>query len=299
MITDYHYQNLIRRIHEEGDELETRNYRVKSCFDLEIIEITETPLVTLRKTAWKKALRELEWFMSGDRECPEELLDWWHGQLHHSKNHYIHGCGEQLDPSNDRFNQHNKHYYIHGYGEQLRHFNDHFDQIDYILKGIRNNPNSRRLCMTVWHSSNMACITQTNQNENTPTCCHFSFVQYFVRNNCLHAYHYQRSADVLLGLPHNFIQHWALLLYFAHHANLYVGSLRYQLGDAHLYQHPSHVETVKQLLSCSTYPELDNTFELLYNPAYDDAEVPAFKASDFMMYGAIPDPKVMIRPCLL
>lgn len=281
MITDYHYQNIIRLIHQEGDELETRNHRVKSCFDLEPLEIVETPLVTLRKTAWKKALRELEWFMSGDSQCPDELLDWWEGQL---------GIG---------------HHYCFGYGDMLRWFpaSKPFDQIKYILDGLRSNPNSRRLCMTVWHPEKMARITKLNHNPKTPTCCHFSFVQYFVRNHCLHAYHYQRSADVLLGLPHNLIQHWALLLYFAHHANLYVGNLRYQLGDAHIYQHPSHIETVRQLLACHTDQELDNTFELVYNHSYEerseDVGIPVFKAEDFFMMGTIPDPRVLTRPCLL
>lgn len=281
MITDYHYQNLIRQIHEEGDELETRNYRVKTCFDLDILTIVDTPLVTLRKTAWKKALRELEWFMSGDSQCPDELMDWWNGQL---------------GPKNN---------YCFGYGDMLRWFPaalKPFDQIKYILNGLKLNPNSRRLCMTVWHPEKMARITELNKNPNTPTCCHFSFVQYFVRNHCLHAYHYQRSADVLLGLPHNLIQHWALLLYFAHHANLYVGNLRYQLGDAHIYQHPSHIETVQRLLVCATYPELDNSFELVYNPGYEEQsveDIPVFKATDFVMAGTIPEPKVLLRPCLL
>lgn len=281
MITDYHYQHLIRQIHEEGDTLETRNYRVKSCFDLDILTIVETPLVTLRKTAWKKALRELEWFMSGDSQCPDELLDWWNGQLNPDQ------C------------------YIDGYGKMLRFFPSEgrlFDQIKFILHGLKTNPNSRRLCLTVWHPHNMSIIMETNENSQTPTCCHFSFVQYFVRNQCLHAYHYQRSADVLLGLPHNLIQHWALLLYFAYHANLYVGNLRYQLGDAHLYQHHSHIETVKQLLSYPTYPELDNTFELVYNPGYEERseeEVPVFRATDFFMTGTIPEPKIFTRPCLL
>jgi thymidylate synthase len=154
--------------------------------------------------------------------------------------------------------------------------------------------------MTVWHASQMERITRSNRNDRTPTACHFSFVQYFVRDHQLHAYHYQRSADVLLGLPHNFIQHWALLLYFAHHAKLSVGSLRYQLGDAHLYQDQTHITTTHQLLACTTHPELDNSFELVYNPEHmQESEVPELLVSDYVMHGTIPEPVVQLRPRLL
>lgn len=283
MITDDLYQKIVRQIHEEGDLIETRNHLCKSCFDLDLITITQTPLVTLRKTAWKKALRELEWFMSGDVKCPEELLDWWNGQLD-GHGHYHRGYSEQF--RNSRVS--------HQLGRKG------FDQVEYILNGLRNNPNSRRLVMTTWNPWDMAHITELNDNPNVPSCCHASMIQYFVREDYLHAYHYQRSADVLLGLPHNLIQHWALLIYFARHAGLKVGSLRYQIGDAHLYQHESHIETVKQLIVLPTYPELDNSFELCYNSFMDKTEgVPVFRASDFVMEGEIPKPKVTIRPILL
>lgn len=287
MITDYLYQKIVKQIHETGDLIETRNALCKSCFDIEPIILTKTPLVTLRKTAWKKALRELEWFMSGEITCPDELMDWWDGQLD-EHNHYHGGYSEQLRRSCKLLT-------IEGIKNKIG-----FDQIKYILDGLKNNPNSRRLVMTTWNPWDMAHIVELNNNPKTPTCCHGTLVQYFVRDGYLHAYHYQRSADVLLGLPHNLIQHWALLLYFAHHAHLEVGSLRYTIGDAHLYQHESHCAATELLIKLQTYPELDNSFKLCYNSFMDKEEcVPVFRASDFVMEGEIPDPKVMIRPVLL
>jgi thymidylate synthase len=282
MITDYYYQNILRQIHEEGDLIETRNYLCKSCFDLDPITFTKTPLVTIRKTAWKKALRELEWFMSGDKTCPEELLDWWKGQLD-EHGHYHRGYSEQLR-----------------YSRMPPHYGSGFDQIKYILMGLRNNPNSRRLVMTTWNPWDMDNMILLNNNPNTPTTCHLTLINYFVRDRQLHVYHYQRSADILLGLPHNFIQHWALLLYFAKHSNLEVGSLRYQIGDGHIYQHESHIEATRQLIRCDTRIELDNSFKLCYNSSVEQGEyVPVFKADDFVMEGVIPDPIVTIRPVLL
>ena len=238
------YAALLKEIIKEGDEVTTRNSDVYSHFNLPNTTFTQAPLVTVRKTAWKKALREMEWFLSGDSKCPEELLDWWHGQL----NEY----GWLVD----------------GYGEQLRYSSysdpdDAFDQVKFIQKALKENPNSRRLLMTVWNPGDMANITDSNDNPNTPTCCHSIVVQFFVRNGYLSMKTYQRSADMLLGVPHNWIQSWAMLMWFAHHAGLKVGSMTWMWGDAHIYKEESHLQTVSKILEAQAE---DCPVELVYTP---------------------------------
>jgi len=278
---DKEYHWLLRMIDEHGDELETRNHRVKSIIDYDKIVFTETPLVTVRKTAWKKAIREMEWFLSGEPDCPEELLDWWDGQL---------------DP---------KGRYVAGYGHQLRrysclsHCGFRFDQIEFLLRGLRDHPASRRLVATTWNPAEMAAITEINQNPNTPSCCHATIIQCFVRDNKLHMTHYQRSADVLLGVPHNLVQYWALLLYLAHWSNLQVGSLRWLFGDVHLYQEESHVECARQIIEAPRRI-FDDPPRLVYAPTVEwTGVIPEFKGEDFTMEGVIPEPLVTIRPKLL
>ena len=78
--TDYVYCNLIKAILQDGDLIPGRNGETRRLFTLPTVEFSSTPLVTVRKTAWKKAIREMEWFLSGDPKCPDELLDWWQGQ---------------------------------------------------------------------------------------------------------------------------------------------------------------------------------------------------------------------------
>lgn len=277
MITDDLYRKLLQTVNDYGDLVETRNHLTKSCCDLDPVIFTQTPLVTLRKTAWKLALIEMEWFMSGDTKCPDELMGWWKDQL---------GYGGM---------------YRGGYSHQYRRsgYSGTFDQIQYLLKGLRHNPNSRRLVMTTWNPLDMATITELNHNKATPSCCHGSMVQLFVRDGRVSMTAYQRSADLLLGVPHNWCQYWALLMYFARHSSLQVGSLRYSFGDAHLYQEESHLETVKAFLSYPTHPEADNSFNLCYHPSVETQGVPEFKASDFVMEGVIPEPRVLIRPKLL
>ena len=270
------YVCILKEIINAGDLVTTRNHEVYSSFNLPNVTFTTTPLVTLRKTAWKKALREMEWFLSGNTKCPDELLDWWNGQLDIS--------GDLLD----------------GYGGQLRTstFYDwkladrnNFDQVKFIQDALKHNPNSRRLLMTTWNAGEMAHITEANDNPNTPTCCHSIIVQFFVRNGRLSMKSYQRSADMLLGVPHNWIQSWAMLMWFAHHAGLKVGSMTWMWGDAHIYNEPSHVDTAETMIRF--YTGMDEV-KLVYTPTSTD-----FKASDFTIEGEIPDPIVTTRPKLL
>lgn len=266
------YTTLLKQIMMDGDLVTTRNSEVYSHFTLPNVTFTKLPLITLRKTAWKKALREMEWFLSGDSECPDELLDWWGGQL-------------------DKFNC-----YRGGYSTQFRAMSGAeetiFDQIAFIQEGLKNNPNSRRLLMTVWSPIDMAEITQLNQNPNTPTCCHSIVVQFFVRNGCLSMKTYQRSADMLLGVPHNWVQSWAMLMWFAHHAGLKVGSMTWMWGDAHIYRESSHLSTVSDLIAFELTQ--DPPLSMVYTPTTKD-----FKASDFTIQGTIPYPVITTRPKLL
>jgi thymidylate synthase len=280
---DEEYHFLLRKIIERGDELETRNHRVKSIIDYPQIVFTETPLVTVRRPAIKKAIGEMGWFLSGDQKCPEQFLDWWDGQL-------------------DK-----KGKYIAGYGDQLRNFSycddwldqGWFDQIEFLLKGLKEHRGSRRLVATTWNPGEMAIITDLNENPNTPSCCHGSMIQCFVRDGKLHITQYQRSADVLLGVPHNWLQYFSLLLYLAYWSELEVGSLRWIFGDVHLYQEESHIECARQIIEAPRRI-FDDPPRLVYTPTVEwTGIIPEFKASDFTMEGVISEPLVTIRPKLL
>lgn len=277
------YKHALNYILDKGDELETRNHNVISSFNLHNCYFAKTPLVTTRKTAYKKAIREMEWFLSGRSACPSELLDWWDGQLNSNN--------ELLD----------------GYPTQFRHsiYCDDtgnvrlFDQVKFILEGLKNNPNSRRLVISLWNPGEMANMTVTNGNASTPTVCHSVLMQFFVRQGKLFIKSYQRSADMLLGVPHNWIQSWAMLLYFAYHSKLQVGGLIWMFGDAHIYLEDSHKETAKAIIAAN----IDyNVPELIYEPIdieLSDNSIPLFKAKDFRLSGKVPEPKVLTRPKLI
>lgn len=270
---DQAYKYILEEIQESGNDIVTRNAVTKSSFWLGESSFGSAPLVTLRKTAWKKALLEMEWFLSGESECPEELLDWWGGQLDNNNN------------------------LIAGYGCQLRssgiNSKKSFDQVEFLIKEIKEHPNSRRLILTTWNPWDMANITLLNNNKNTPTCCHSTFVQFFVRENMLFMKCFQRSADMLLGIPHNWIQSWAMLVWFAHRTGFEVGGMLWNFGDAHIYQEKSHLQAVTEILAYDILRE-DLAIDLVYTPSSEE-----FKAADFKIVGEIPTPITTIRPKLL
>jgi thymidylate synthase len=192
-----------------------------------------------------------------------------------------------------------------------------FDQIAYILDGLKNHQHSRRLVMTSWNTGEMANITKTNNNPQTPSCCHSTVLQFFVVNGELHIKHYARSQDMLLGFQANIVQYWALLTYFAFHSNLKVGSLTWVFGDAHIYNEESHIEAAEQIISFGKshrkivqnnaagliYENKKSTLKLNlvynYSGEIDAFGTPRFAAADFTVEGEIPKPTVLTKPKLL
>lgn len=302
---DLTYAFLLQDILRLNNVVETRNH---SCYCnpfLDNVTFDSLPLITVRKTAWKLALTEMEWFMSGDSKCPEKLSKWWAGQLGED-GHYEDGYSYQFRHSSYGLNEQT------GYamGSSL----GRFDQIAYILDGLKNHQHSRRLVMTSWNTGEMANITKTNNNPQCPSTCHGSLIQFFVVNGSLHIKHYTRSQDVILGTIHNFVQYWALLNYFAFHSNLKVGSLTWVFGDAHIYNEESHIKAANQIIEfgndtikykptgfCNNNSPLNPPLKLVYNYSgeLDSFGTPRFSANDFTIEGDIPKPTVLTKPKLL
>jgi thymidylate synthase len=250
MNTDTKYLRLLETVLSVAGELiETRNakaYRIITWQE----RFTQTPLVSIRQTAWKSALREWEWFMSGSNDLKD---------LHHSVRPWWKPWADPDGrvPCN--------------YSWQFRNWNGFFDQIKHLVEGITHHPFSRRNVITTWNTNEMA----------SPACpitnCHGTVIQAFVDlGNRLHLATYQRSVDVICGLPHNWIQYWAFLLWLAYSSASKPGSLIWIGGDVHIYQ--KHEGLAQRMLNCERPYTLSP--DLVYEPSGS-----TFRANDFRLDG--------------
>ncbi|MDE2095782.1 MAG: hypothetical protein KGL39_00880 [Patescibacteria group bacterium] len=150
----------------------------------------------------------------------------------------------------------------------------YIDQIECLLDGIRNHPFSRRNLITSWIPSHVY------GGLSNPTNCHNTVTQTFVDDdNKLHLVTYQRSVDVICGLPHNLVQEWSFLLWLAHHGNRQVGSLTWIGGDVHIYE--THLELAQEIRDTAYAGKIPSPPELVYKPS----EGEMYKADDFTLAG--------------
>lgn len=256
---DRQYMNVLKSAFN-GDHITTRNSKVYRTFG-KTMELDKTPLISIRKTAWKNALREWEWFMSGSSNIKDL-----HPKVHH-----------WWEPWADKDGN-----IINNYSKQFRNAKGvcdkngaiQIDQVANLIDGIKQHPNSRRNIITTWNAAEM------NSNATPITNCHSTMIQAYVtgkdKDQYLNFYTYQRSADLVLGLPHNLIQMWSFLLYVSHHTKLIPGKLIWCGGDCHIYE--DHLSVFKKMKNYSLTDIITPT--LLYKPTSKE-----YKADDFTLHG--------------
>lgn len=257
---DQQYVCLLRRLLGEGERIRTRNADVRRVM-WPRIEFKGTPLIGVRKTAWRNGLREWEWFMSGSNR-----IDDLHPSVRHWWEPWVDECG--VIPYN--------------YSEQFRRMTmvdpdtghvGSFDQIKYLTDGLRGHVNSRRNVIGTWYTPEMA-------HPSCPiTNCHGTVIQALVDSvNRLHLFMFQRSADVICGLPVNFIQYYSFLLWLAGNSSRGVGNLTWTGGDVHLYE--EHVPLAERIVAAAD--QVQPTPALVYHGKSRDAE---YRADDFELSG--------------
>ena len=238
-----------------GEQVTTRN---SDCYRAVCLRtrFTDTPLVGVRKTAWKNALREWEWFMSGSNDIA--TLD---PRVHHWWKPWANADGRV------RFN------YSVQFRQAMGQRAEATDQIARLVEGIRNHPYSRRHVITTWNAADML------HPECPITNCHNTVTQCFVDGTgALNMKTYQRSADMVCGLPANWIQQWAFLMWLGRRAGRRVGWLEWEGGDCHVYaQHLSLAQRIVREAFDGPAARSEAP-QLVYNPTSDE-----FRAEDFTL----------------
>ena len=119
------------------------------------------------------------------------------------------------------------------YGALWRNFNGQ-DQLVNLVRGLKEDPLSRRHVVTAWDPSAEACLPS----------CHILW-QCYVRDNRLSIVVYMRSVDLCVGLPSDIALYAMLANLIARDTGLCVGELVFQFGDCHVYD--SHVSTYNEV----------------------------------------------------
>ncbi|GAA0393355.1 thymidylate synthase [Brevundimonas terrae] len=221
---EWQYLNLLRDILENGSERGDRTgtgtlgvFGRQMRFDLS----KGFPLLTTKKLHTRSIIVELLWFLRGETNIAwlqENKVSIW--------NEWADADGE-LGPV---------------YGKQWRSWaapdGRVIDQIEKLVDGLKNNPNSRRHIVSAWNPADV--------DDMALPPCHCLF-QFFVADGKLSCQLYQRSADVFLGVPFNIASYALLTMMVAQVVGLEPGEFVHSFGDAHLYL--NHLDQAREQLT--------------------------------------------------
>lgn len=131
----------------------------------------------------------------------------------------------------------------------------HCDQLQDIINAIKNHSQSRRLFMSAWNPQQL--------DEMVLPPCHVSyhFIPY-IKNGVytVDLMVYQRSADVMLGLPFNIASSAFMLLLVCTYCGVSAGDVCICIGNAHIYkEHFKSLDKVKEAASNIKYTNVTAT----------------------------------------
>jgi len=246
------------------------------------------PLQTIRKVPLRIAFEETMFFLRGETNTKlleDKKINIWKGN---TSREFLDSRGLSYLPEGDMGK---------GYGYQWRHWEtpdkydsvpDEVDQIADLLKGLKEDPYSRRHVVTGWNPGQL--------HEMALPPCHMMHL-YSVEgdftinqgklNNCF----VMRSNDVPFGLPFNIASYALLNHIFAKHLNLIPGELVYFGWDVHIYQ--NQMEMVDEMLERTPreLPTLKINKDL---PTFDD--ILNLQWEDIELIGYDPYPDVKNKP---
>ena len=214
----------------------------------------EFPILTIRRTYWKTALKELLWIWqkksNNVNELDAKIWDQWADETGSIGKAY----GYQLGV---------KHHYPEG----------DMDQVDRVIYDLKNNPASRRIMTNIY---NFADLSEMHLYP-----CAYSMT-FNVSGNTLNAILNQRSQDMLAANNWNVVQYSILVHMMAQVAGLVPGELVHVIADAHIYDR--HVPVVEKMLESAQSPAP----KFIMDPSVKDFY--AFTLDHFKVEGYTPAP---------
>jgi thymidylate synthase len=229
------YNDLLKKVMDEGADRETRNGKTRALFGLQMrFNMADGfPAVTTKKLAFKAVKSELLWFIEGSND-DNRLKE-------------LNGTERTIWTDNAEAPYWSPKAKFPGdlgrvYGVQWRKWQKPdggtVDQLGDVIERIKKNPTDRRLIVSAWNPGEL------DQMALPP--CHM-FFQFFVANDKLSLLMHQRSCDMFLGVPFNIASYSLLLHMVAQVTNLKAHEFVHSLGDTHIYH--DHFDAVKEQLA--------------------------------------------------
>jgi thymidylate synthase len=294
MMGEAQYLDLMRRVWtggaERGDRTGTGTralFGETMRFDLADGSV---PILTTKRVFWKSAVRELLWFLSGERNIlplvAQGVHIWTDWPL--ARCNAATGAGLDRDGFEARILAEPDFAAEWGdlgpvYGAQWRHWpqfvaagdgrfdrDPHgIDQIAALVHGLQTNPFSRRHIFTGWN------VAELDHMALPP--CHMTY-QYFVSGNSLSGILYQRSCDLGLGFAFNIFEAALLLRMLAQQCGLDAGEIIWMGADCHLYLNHEHLVTEQLGRTPRIFPRLEivRRPDTIFGYGFDDFVVTGY-----------------------
>ena len=152
----------------------------------------------------------------------------------------------------------------------------YLDQVDYLLWQLKTNPSSRRHVVSLWN------IDDLDNMALNPCVWH---TQWLVKEGKLHLIVGVRSNDMALGNPFNVFQYYVLQRMIAQVTGYELGTLTFNINDAHVYER--HIEPLAKQILLPDYPaptlDIDPDIKNFY-----DFTIDSFKLNDYKHGPTIP-----------
>ncbi len=242
---DKEYLSLCKKILSEGKLVKNRtgidSIKVPSHhfhFDLQ----KEFPVLTTKQLFFRQAILEMLWIYQAQSNDVRWLKE---RNVHIWDEWEINEDGKWLAEQNvldkdgnlkkEKVEKDFGKNWAHTIGTAYGYIVNKFNLMDNLIDKIKNNPNDRRMVMSLWQDDylNTAVL---------PSCVWSS--EWDVTDGKLNAWVHQRSCDVPLGLPFNVTQYATLLCMLAKTTGLEPGSIDWSIKDAHIYV--NQVDGVKE-----------------------------------------------------
>lgn len=288
---EYQYLDLLTQVLAHGDQrVDRTGVGTRSIFGAMVrfdLSDGSVPILTTKRVYWKTAVKEMLWFLTGGTNIRPLLLanvkiwtDWPLASFRRE-------TGEQV--TQDEFERRIVEDEVFAkrwgdlgpvYGKQWRRWlgldgREH-DQIDNLLQTLKENPASRRMLFHAWN------VPEIDEMALPP--CHMVYQYHVTSDGRLNCLLFQRSVDLLLGAPFNFVGATALQLMIAQQSGLRPGELIWVGGDSHLYL--NHLEQAREQLKREPrpFPKMKITRQ--------PRNIDDYRIDDFEVVGYEPHPAI-------